>query len=80
MNGANAQPSRETVEPPSGTRTPTAPITSLKSPHSALTHSMYRENARYFQKSLAENSGLSVAAELLENAFGLTKARDNSAK
>src|SRR5262249_14943119 len=32
MNGANAQPSRETVEPPSGTRTPTAPITSLKSP------------------------------------------------
>jgi len=41
---------------------------------------MYRENARYFQKSLAENSGLSVAAELLENAFGLTKARDNSAK
>src|SRR5262249_36700981 len=46
----------------------------------ALTHSMYRENARYFQKSLAEYSGLSVAAELLENAFGLTKASDNSAK
>ena len=45
-----------------------------------LTHSMYRENARYFQKSLAGYSGLSVAAELLENAFGLTKASGNSAK
>ena len=45
-----------------------------------LTHSVYRENARYFQKSLAEYNGLSVAAELLENAFGLTKASDNSAK
>jgi MGT family glycosyltransferase len=45
-----------------------------------LTHSMYRDNARYFQKSLAEYSGLSVAAELLENAFGLARASDNSAK
>jgi MGT family glycosyltransferase len=46
----------------------------------ALTHSMYRENARHFQKRLAGYSGLSVAAELLENAFGLAKASDNSAK
>jgi len=46
----------------------------------ALTNPIYRENTRYFQKSLAEYSGLSVAAELLENAFGLTKASDNSAK
>src|SRR5262249_364704 len=45
-----------------------------------LTNSMYRENARFFQERLAEYSGLSVAAELLENAFGLTKARDNLAK
>jgi len=46
----------------------------------ALTDAVYRENARYFQKSLAEYSGLSVAAELLENAFGLKNASDNSAK
>jgi zeaxanthin glucosyltransferase len=46
----------------------------------ALTDSMYRDNARYFQKRLAKHSGLKVAAELLENAFGLTKASDNSAK
>src|SRR5215468_7764604 len=45
-----------------------------------LTDSMYRENARYFQKRLAEYSGLSIAADLLENAFDLTKASDNSAK
>jgi UDP:flavonoid glycosyltransferase YjiC (YdhE family) len=45
-----------------------------------LNDSMYLENTRYFQKSLAEYNGLSVAAELLENAFGLTKASDNSAK
>src|SRR5215813_10177011 len=45
-----------------------------------LTHSMYRENVRYFQKSLAEYSGLSVAADLLENGFGLTKPSENSAK
>jgi len=45
-----------------------------------LNDSTYRENTRYFQKSLAEYNGLSVAAELLENAFGLTKASDNSAK
>jgi MGT family glycosyltransferase len=46
----------------------------------ALTHSIYRESARYFQKRLAEDSGLSVAAELLENAFGLTQMSDNLAK
>jgi MGT family glycosyltransferase len=46
----------------------------------ALINPMYRENARGFQKSLAEFNGLSVAAELLEDAFGLTKASDHSAK
>ena len=44
-----------------------------------LNDSTYR-NTRYFQKSLAEYSGVSVAADLLENAFGLKKASDNSAK
>jgi hypothetical protein len=33
-----------------------------------------------FTQRLVEYSGLSVPAELLENAFGLTKASDNSAK
>src|SRR5262249_21595235 len=42
-----------------------------------LTRTMYRENARHFQKSLAEYSGVSVAADLLENAFGLTKVSDS---
>jgi len=46
----------------------------------ALSNPTYRENARYFQERLADYSGLSVAAELLENAFGLPKASDNSDK
>ena len=33
----------------------------------------YRNNARYLQKVIAERNGLSVAADLLERAFGLTK-------
>jgi len=45
-----------------------------------LTDSTYRENTRYFQKSLAEYNGVSVAADLLENAFGLTKASAGLAK
>jgi len=31
----------------------------------------YRDNARYFQKVIAETNGLSKAADLLERAFGL---------
>jgi hypothetical protein len=31
------------------------------------------DNARYFQKVIAETNGLSVAADLLERAFGLTR-------
>jgi MGT family glycosyltransferase len=39
-----------------------------------LNDSMYLENARYFQRILAKYNGLSLAAELLEEAFGLAKA------
>jgi UDP:flavonoid glycosyltransferase YjiC (YdhE family) len=33
--------------------------------------STYRDNARYFQKVIAETNGLSKAADLLEQTFGL---------
>jgi zeaxanthin glucosyltransferase len=45
-----------------------------------LNDSTYLENARYFQKSLAKINGLSFAANLLEEAFGLTKANANAIK
>jgi MGT family glycosyltransferase len=35
-----------------------------------LSDSTYRDNARYFQKVIAETDGLSRAADLLEGAFG----------
>jgi zeaxanthin glucosyltransferase len=38
-----------------------------------LNDSSYRDNARYFQKIIADSNGLSVATDLLEQAFGLTK-------
>ena len=38
-----------------------------------LNDSSYRDNARYFQKIIADSNGLSAAADLLEQAFGLTK-------
>jgi MGT family glycosyltransferase len=38
-----------------------------------LNDSSYRDNARYFQKVIADSNGLSVAADLLEQAFGLTE-------
>lgn len=38
-----------------------------------LNDSTYRANARYFQKVIAETNGLSTAADLVEQAFGLTK-------
>jgi zeaxanthin glucosyltransferase len=38
-----------------------------------LNDSSYRDNARQFQKIIADSNGLSVAADLLEQAFGLTK-------
>ena len=41
-----------------------------------LNDSSYRDNARYFQKIIADSNGLSVATDLLEQAFGLTKKND----
>jgi zeaxanthin glucosyltransferase len=38
-----------------------------------LTDSTYRDNARNFQKVIAETNGLSKAADLLERTFGLTR-------
>jgi zeaxanthin glucosyltransferase len=38
-----------------------------------LNNSMYRDNARRLQQAIAETNGLSRAADLLEEAFGLTK-------
>jgi UDP:flavonoid glycosyltransferase YjiC (YdhE family) len=38
-----------------------------------LNDSTYRDNARNFQKVIAETNGLSKAADLLERAFGLNR-------
>jgi len=38
-----------------------------------LNNFAYRDHARHFQKIIAERNGLSAAADLLEEAFGLTK-------
>jgi zeaxanthin glucosyltransferase len=38
-----------------------------------LNNSIYRDNARKFQQTIAKTNGLSRAADLLEEAFGLTK-------
>jgi zeaxanthin glucosyltransferase len=38
-----------------------------------LNNPIYRDNSRSIQKAIAKKNGLSVAAELLEQAFGLTQ-------
>jgi zeaxanthin glucosyltransferase len=38
-----------------------------------LTDSSFRDKARYFQKVIAETNGLSMAADILEHAFGLNR-------
>jgi MGT family glycosyltransferase len=38
-----------------------------------LTDSSFRDKARYFQKIIAETNGLSMAADILERAFGLSR-------
>jgi MGT family glycosyltransferase len=38
-----------------------------------LNTTVYRDNARKFQQTIAKTNGLSRAADLLEEAFGLTK-------
>jgi hypothetical protein len=40
-----------------------------------LNDSIYRDNARYFQKVIAETNGLSKVANLLERAFGFGNGR-----
>ena len=40
-----------------------------------LNDSIYRENARYFQKVIAHKNGLSVAVDVLEQAFGLRESQ-----
>jgi MGT family glycosyltransferase len=35
----------------------------------------YRDNARYFQKAIAETNGLSVAADLVEESLGVTSKK-----
>ena len=39
----------------------------------ALNNPIYRDNARKFQQTIAKTNGLSRAADLLEEAFGLKK-------
>ena len=39
----------------------------------ALNNPIYRDNARKFQQTIAKTNGPSRAADLLEEAFGLTK-------
>src|SRR5271165_5750509 len=42
-----------------------------------LTDSTYRDRAGHFQKVIAETNGLSAAADLLEQAFGLNQKTSN---
>jgi zeaxanthin glucosyltransferase len=42
-----------------------------------LNNSTYRENARKLQKAIAKANGLSRAADLIEQSFGLTKTASN---
>ena len=39
----------------------------------ALNNSTYRDNARKLQKAIANTNGLGVAADLIEESFGVTK-------
>jgi hypothetical protein len=39
---------------------------------------IYRDNSRSIQKAIAKKNGLSSAADLLEQAFGLTKKTEAS--
>jgi zeaxanthin glucosyltransferase len=43
-----------------------------------LRNSIYRDNSRAIQKAITKKNGLSVAADLLEQAFGLTNKNDAS--
>jgi zeaxanthin glucosyltransferase len=55
-----------------------APLNELTAPglsrlvDEVLTDPTFRKNSRYFQKIIAETNGLSMATNILEQAFGLT--------
>jgi zeaxanthin glucosyltransferase len=55
------------------------PLKKLTVPHisllldQVLNEHTYRDNARYFQKVIAETDGLSVAADLIEESLGVTR-------
>jgi zeaxanthin glucosyltransferase len=42
-------------------------------------NTLYRDQARYFQRIIAETDGLSLAADTLEHALGLTKKTNTAA-
>jgi MGT family glycosyltransferase len=43
-----------------------------------LNNPLYRDNSRRIQKAIVEKNGISVAADLLEQTFGLTKSTETS--
>jgi MGT family glycosyltransferase len=43
-----------------------------------LNNPLYRDNSRRIQKAIAEKNGISVAADLLEQTFGLTRSTESS--
>ena len=45
-----------------------------------LSTPIYRDNSRSIQKAIAKKNGLSVAADVLEQTFGLTKTTAAAAK
>ena len=57
----------------------TMPFTKLASDHlstllgEVLDRAVYRENARKFQDIISKTNGLSMAADIVERSFGLTK-------
>jgi zeaxanthin glucosyltransferase len=60
----------------------TMPIEQLTSEHlsallgEVLNNPVYRDNARKFQGIISESNGLSMAADLVERSFGVTKESD----
>jgi zeaxanthin glucosyltransferase len=43
-----------------------------------LNNPLYRDNSRRIQKAIGEKNGISVAADLLEQTFGLTRSAESS--
>jgi UDP:flavonoid glycosyltransferase YjiC (YdhE family) len=43
-----------------------------------INNPLYRDNSRPIRKAIAKKNGLSVAVDLLEQAFGLTKKTEAS--